>query len=115
MLAAMHEHTAALPKLEYHAPDPSRGPFGKDTAHAMMLGVRGAAVGLVHYMIDVYAEHYEAYPQVIATGGDAAALFEGDELVEHLVPDLQLVGILESCKAHDEELSGEGGETENGR
>jgi len=104
MLASLHERTAALPSLEPEAPDPARGPFGKDTRHAMLLGVRGAVQGLVHLMIDRYAEHYEAYPQIIATGGDAATLFEGDDLIEHIVPDLQLVGILETCLA---ELTGD--------
>jgi pantothenate kinase type III len=102
MLRSMHAGTAALPALTYSPPDAARGAFGKDTTHAMHLGVTAAAVGMVHHLINSYAEAYEAYPQVIATGGDAAALFEHDELVEHVVPDLQLIGILEACKAHDE-------------
>jgi len=107
MLKAMHEHTAALPSLEYAAPDPARGPLGKDTSHAMILGVRNAAVGLVYRSIDLYAAFYEAYPQVLATGGDAAVLFGEDELVEHVVQDLQLVGILECWKAMNEDEYGE--------
>ncbi|MEI7657450.1 MAG: type III pantothenate kinase [Phycisphaerae bacterium] len=102
MLRSMHAGTAALPALTYTPPDPAQGAFGKDTTHAMHLGVTAAAVGMVHHLINAYAEAYEAYPQIIATGGDAAALFERDELVEHVVPDLQLIGILEACKAHDE-------------
>ena len=35
---------------------------------------------------------------MIATGGDAAMLFENDELVEHIVPDLTLVGMLEAYR-----------------
>jgi hypothetical protein len=35
---------------------------------------------------------YGAYPQVIATGGDMAVL-EADGMVEHFVPDLQLLGL----------------------
>lgn len=96
MLRAMHEQTAALPQIELARPDPARGPFGKDTTHAMLLGVRGAALGLVRYVTERYAEHYEAYPQIIATGGDAAILFDGDDVVEHVVPDLQLLGIVEA-------------------
>lgn len=92
MLASLHEHTDALPELPYETPDPARGPFGKDTAHAMRLGVRAAVVGLVRHATEQFAIHYEAYPQVIATGGDAG-LFEGEGLVEHIVPDLQLLGI----------------------
>ncbi|MDX2132791.1 MAG: type III pantothenate kinase [Planctomycetota bacterium] len=93
MLRAMHEHTAALPLIDFELPDEARGPFGRDTRHAMLLGVRDAARGLVRHVVERYADHYGAYPQVIATGGDAPALFEGDGLVEHIVPDLQLLGV----------------------
>lgn len=98
MLRALHERTAALPSIEFAQPDAERGPLGKDTSHAMLLGVQAAAVGLVHRLIDRYAEFYGGYPSVIATGGNAATLFEGDELVEHVVPDLQLVGLGEACR-----------------
>ena len=108
MLKAMHAETAALPELAYENPDPARGPFGKDTKHAMLLGVKCAAVGLVRLVIERYAEKYEAYPQVVATGGDAVALFEGDEVIEHIVPDLQLLGIAEACRR-----AGEGSDAES--
>lgn len=98
MLAALHSGTAALPKVEYEAPPEARGPFGKDTRHAMLLGVTRAVQGLVHELIDRYADAYGAYPRIIATGGDAAALFDGDELVEHVVPALQLLGIHEALR-----------------
>jgi len=101
MLRALHERTAALPLLEATIPDAARGVFGKDTRHAMLLGARAAVIGMVRYLIDQYADSYGAYPQVIATGGDAASLFEDEPLVEHIVPDLQLVGILEAVKAND--------------
>lgn len=93
MLAAMHEHTSALPKIEFEPAPVEDGPLGKDTPSAMRLGVVGAVLGLVRYQLERYADLYGAYPQVIATGGDAARLFEHDEVVEHVVPDLQLMGI----------------------
>ena len=99
MLGSLHEQTSALPSLGWTPPDKARGPFGKDTKHAMLLGVQAAARGLVRHVVETYAEAYEAYPQIVATGGDAPALFEGDEVVEHVVPDLQLIGILEACRA----------------
>lgn len=99
MVRALHEHTSSLPKIEYAAPDSARGPFGKDTRHAMILGAHAAAIGLVRYLVDQYAAHYEAYPQVVATGGDSPTLFENDPLVEHIVPDLQLIGIHEAFKS----------------
>ncbi len=91
MLRSLHEHTEALPMLEFDPND--TGVFGRDTPHAMQLGVAAAARGLVREMVEKFAEHYEAYPRVIATGGDATALFEADELVERIIPDLQLIGI----------------------
>lgn len=97
MLRAMHEQTAALPSIRFSPPDPARGPFGKDTEHAMQIGVVSAARGLAHLLIDKYAEFYSAYPRVIATGGDARALFDHDELVEVIVPDLTLLGLAEVC------------------
>lgn len=99
VLKAMHEHTAALPLLEFSPPDVARGVYGKDTKHAMILGAMAAARGLVREAIERFAIDYEAYPQIIATGGDAGMLFDNDDLVEHIVPDLQLVGILEAVNA----------------
>jgi pantothenate kinase type III len=64
----------------------------------MVLGVRNAAIGLVRYTVETFALAYEAYPQIIATGGDALSLFADDEIVEHVVPDLQMVGIAEAFR-----------------
>jgi pantothenate kinase type III len=73
-------------------------------------------VGLVHLLIDKYAEFYEAYPRVIATGGDAAVLFEDDELVEHIVPDLTLIGMktaweMSAAEQETVDLDSEAGDT----
>jgi len=93
MLRGLHEWTSALPKLTYEKPDPARGPWGKDTAHAMLVGVTQMARGLVRVVLEDTAEAFGAYPRVIATGGDAETLFEGDEIVETISPELQLHGI----------------------
>lgn len=63
----------------------------------MTLGARTALVGMARYLIDSYADYYGAYPQIVATGGDAP-VFEDDPLVEHIVPDLVLLGIAEACR-----------------
>jgi type III pantothenate kinase len=125
MLRGLHEHTAALPEVRFEGrangagaerASPADGdgdevaaaakgePWGKDTRGAMLVGVRGAARGLAHELIGRYAEFYGAYPQIVATGGDARALFEGDEVIEHIVPDLTLLGIQAACAA---QLGGE--------
>lgn len=106
MLDAMHQRTAKLPAVSFEQVPASR-PFGKSTGEAMRLGAQAAAQGMVRVLAERYAESYGAYPQIVATGGDAARLFEGDELVEHLVPDLTLMGIQAACEraladdAHD--------------
>lgn len=97
MLDALASRTASLPAVALEVPvalqDEAAPPFGKNTPDAMRTGVIAAARGLVRDLTDRYATFYGAYPQVIATGGDAALLFSGDELVEHIVPDLTLIGI----------------------
>ncbi len=100
MAAGLHERTASLPLVDVVSDRASlierlaQSPFGKDTRHAIELGIVSAVRGLAHHLIDRYAEHYGAYPRVIATGGDAAMLFDGDQLIELIVPDLTLIGML---------------------
>ena len=97
-LAALHEHTAALPTIDFVRPDPD--PFGKNTRQAMLQGVFHGIRGLVWRLVEQYATAYGAFPQVIATGGDAATIFEGDELVNAIVPDLTLQGIAAAARAN---------------
>ena len=44
-------------------------------------------------LVEKYALHYGGFPLVVATGGDAQALFRDDELVSRVVPDLVLRGM----------------------
>ena len=97
MLRALHEQTAQLPELPFQRPDPET--FGKSTREAMLNGVYYGIRGTVRMLAERYAERYGAYPRIIATGGDAAALFEGDEFVEKIVPDLVLQGVALSALA----------------
>lgn len=102
MLRAMHEQTSALPLVEWRGDtaeaDPG-APYGRNTGEAMLLGAVHAARGAVRSLAERYAEAYGAYPRVIATGGDAEALFGGDEFVESIVPDLTLRGIVRAWQA----------------
>jgi type III pantothenate kinase len=100
MLRALHERTAALPSVEFATPDGAGDsseddfqPFGRNTPQAMLNGVYFGARGLVRQLAERYAEKYEAYPIIIATGGDAKVLFESDDLVERIVPELTLRGV----------------------
>lgn len=91
MLNAMHEHTAALPEIEFAPPNET---FGHSTAQAMLTGVFHGIRGAVRELIEKYAEQYGAYPHIIATGGNAKALFENYELIETIVPELTLQGMM---------------------
>lgn len=104
MLRALHEQTAALPEVAFAPPqgigeEDALQPFGRNTPQAMLNGVFFAIRGLVRQLAERYAEKYEAYPAIVATGGDAKALFEHDELVERVVPDLTLRGVAHAFDA----------------
>lgn len=103
MLAGLASAAPALPTLTAAEAlaftQPEKQPWGQDTEPAMALGARAAAVGLVHRLVDTFALAYGGYPRVIATGGDALPLFENDEIVEHVVPDLQLAGLARAYEA----------------
>lgn len=96
MLASLNESTANLPKLVYTKLDSTKNDPGKQTDEAMMLGVTYAVRGAVRLLTERYAEHYQAYPHTIVTGGDLGVL-EDDELIDSFVPDLQLQGIRVAC------------------
>ena len=91
-LRALHEHTASLPEVEFRAPDAEA--FGRSTVQAMLQGVYHGIRGLVWRQVERYAERYGAFPQIIATGGDADILFRDDELINAIVPDLTVLGMV---------------------
>ncbi len=89
-LDALHEKTAKLPRVELTAP---KNPIGKTTAEAIQLGVYHGIRGMVKELVESYATEQGTWPDIIATGGDARALFENWELVHAIAPDLTLYGI----------------------
>ena len=95
-LDALHRDTSALPALTLRAPEGDA--FGRNTAEAMLRGVVEGVRGLVWRLVERYATQYEAYPTVVATGGDAPLLFGEDELVDRVVPDLTVLGIAVAAK-----------------
>jgi type III pantothenate kinase len=109
-LKALHEHTAALPAIDFSVPEGTA--WGADTREAMVRGVYHGARGLAWRLIEKYAEQYGGFPLVIATGGDAATLFADDELVNQVVPDLVLRGMAIAARCA---LEPEESETEDGR
>ena len=89
-LDALHEKTAKLPRAEFAAPTE---PFGKNTAGAIQQGVYHGIRGMVKELVENYATELATWPDLIATGGDANALFDGWDLVHAISPDLTLYGI----------------------
>ena len=96
-LAALHERTAKLPHVTLDVP---KGVFGRSTAEAIRHGVYHGIRGTVKELLENYATELGFWPEAIATGGDAARLFEGWELVHAISPDLTLYGIALSYANH---------------
>lgn len=95
-LRSLHENTTTLPDLQLAIPDDD--PFGRSTSQAILHGVFHGIRGMVQRLVEVYAQHYEAFPFIIATGGDAELLFESEELVDRIVPQLTLLGMSITAK-----------------
>ncbi len=96
-LQALHERTAKLPQVAFSVPTEV---FGKSTEQAMLNGVYHGIRGMVKELIENYATELGHWPDLIATGGDAAKLFEGWELVHAISPDLTLYGIALAFSEH---------------
>lgn len=90
MFESMHARTAGLPLAAFEA---AVTPFGRDTVDAMRHGVTHALRGLVQTMAERWAEQMGTWPEVIATGGDAPALFSDWEIVHAISPDLLMYGL----------------------
>jgi type III pantothenate kinase len=89
-LDALHERTAKLPRV---ALEPPSEPIATSTEEAIRHGVWQGVRGMVKELVENYATTLGYWPDIIATGGDAAKLFEGWELIHAVAPDLTLYGI----------------------
>ena len=86
-----------LPEVAAAVPD---GLVGTDTEQAMRHGVWHGVRGLVQQVVERYALSGNAWPDVVATGGDAKLLFDGWELIHALSPDLTHYGIAAAYAEH---------------
>ena len=75
-------------------------PWGKSTQQAILHGVYHGVRGMVKELVESYATTLGRWPEVVATGGDAKALFENWEIVTAIVPDLVLYGIAKAYADH---------------
>jgi type III pantothenate kinase len=90
MIDALHARTAKLPAITFSAPDDA---YGTDTESAIRHGITASLRGAVQTMAERWAEQMGTWPEVIATGGDAHALFDGWEVVHAVSPDLLMYGV----------------------
>lgn len=97
MLDALQEKTARLPRVTFDVPQAS---YGKNTESAIRAGVFHGIRGMVKELTEQYATELGAWPDLIATGGDAKKLFEGWELIHAIAPDLTLYGIALAYAEH---------------
>jgi len=97
MLDALHEKTAKLPRVEFAIPPT---PFGRNTREAIQQGVYHGVRGMIKELVENYATAFGFWPEVIATGGDAQALFGEWELINGISPDLTLYGIALAYAEH---------------
>lgn len=97
MLDALHDKTGALPRITFATPE---GPIGDSTEQALRHGAFHAVRGLVKELAEQYATELGAWPEIIATGGDAPALFDHWELIHAIAPDLTLYGIALAYAEH---------------
>ncbi len=95
--AALHRVAPHLPLVKATATD---APFGDDTESAINAGIVNGLRGLVRHSVEQHAMSLDAWPETIATGGDASELFGGWELVHAVSPDLTLYGIGHAYASH---------------
>jgi len=89
-LRALHQNTAQLPEI---APAFPTLPFGQNTAEAIQNGVCRGVIGAVRNLVEGYATHLNRWPQVVATGGDAAFLQPHLDFIDTFVANLALRGV----------------------
>lgn len=86
----LHERTAALPLV---TPDVPRTPFGKNTREAILAGVGYGLVGALREIVERFATELREWPQLVITGGRAPLISELADFVDHVVPNLCLMGV----------------------
>ncbi|KAF0241299.1 MAG: type III pantothenate [Planctomycetota bacterium] len=93
---ALHEKCAQLPLVD---PAPHVDPAGRDTAHAMSVGLFHGTVGAARYIIRQLSDAVGGSARVIATGGDAPRLAPHLPEIHEVVPELTLAGMLHAWRS----------------
>ena len=95
-MEALEAKTSKLPSVEIK---PTRTAVGKTTIESIQSGLYWSNVGMVRELVTrITAEAFaDEAPLVIATGG-FSSLFYREDLFDHVVTDLILVGLLEALR-----------------
>ena len=94
--AGLHENCAQLPLVD---PAPYVDPIGRNTEHAMSVGLFHGTVGAAKHLIRQLSEALGGGARVIATGGDAARIVPFVPEIDEVIPNLTLEGLLRSWRA----------------
>lgn len=89
-LQALHERTAALPRVKPGVPET---PYGTDTVEAIQTGVCRGLAGAVRGIVEGYATHLNRWPQTIGTGGNVELMMPLCDFIDTWATDLTLRGI----------------------
>lgn len=87
---ALHEFTAALPRVTPHKPESA---FGQRTETAINAGVLYGAAGALREIVERFATDLVAWPPLVLTGGDAPLIRELVDFADAYEPDLCLRGV----------------------
>ncbi|MGQ0664296.1 MAG: type III pantothenate kinase [Pseudomonadota bacterium] len=91
-LEALHRAAAKLPRIDIRRP---ARVIGKATVPAMQSGIFWGYVGLIEGLVARISAEHGAKMTVIATGGLAPLFAPAMPVIEHIDPDLTLLGLVE--------------------
>ncbi len=91
-IEALHLAAAQLPRI---AVEPPPAVIGRSTVQAMQSGVFWGYVGLIEGLANRVQAEYGKSMSVIATGGLAPLFARHCSIVEHVDPDLTMIGLVE--------------------
>ncbi len=94
---SLHEGTATLPCV---AADAADTPFGTTTEQAIRAGIVYGVVGALREITERFAGELKAWPQLVATGGQAELIRGYCDFIDSVVPDLCIRGIALAHRRH---------------
>lgn len=87
---ALFERAAKLPRIELVRPKQA---IGKNTVSSMQAGIIFGYVGLIEGLVARFRQELGGSVRVVATGGLAGTIAKETPVIEHVEPDLTLMGL----------------------